>query len=63
MNAALNNLAAILDEYFPEYTEVFKDLLGKASMHILAHLPFRGHYTAYGKKNWLKNRKQPAAGG
>ncbi len=40
LNAALNNLVAILDEYFPEYTEVFKDLLGKASMHILAHRPF-----------------------
>jgi transposase len=40
LNAALNNLAAILDEYFPEYEEVFKDLLGKASMHILTCLPF-----------------------
>lgn len=40
LNAALNNLVAIADEYFPEYTEVFKDLLGKASMHILAHRPF-----------------------
>lgn len=40
LNAALNNLVAIVDEYFPEYTEVFKDLLGKASMHILAHRPF-----------------------
>jgi transposase len=40
LNAALNNLVAILDEYFPEYEEVFKDLLGKASMHILAQIPF-----------------------
>jgi len=40
LNAALNNLVAILDEYFPEYAEVFKNLLGKASMHILGHLPF-----------------------
>lgn len=28
LNAALNNLVAILDEYFPEYAEVFKNLLG-----------------------------------
>jgi len=40
LNAARNNLVAILDEYFPEYAEVFKDLLGKASVHILKHLPF-----------------------
>lgn len=40
LNAALNNLVAIMDEYFPEYKEVFKNLLGKASMHILTHLPF-----------------------
>lgn len=40
LNAALNNLVAILDEYFPEYQEVFKDLLGKASMHILTQMPF-----------------------
>jgi transposase len=35
LNAALNNLVAIMDEYFPEYEEVFKNLLGKASMYIL----------------------------
>jgi len=40
LNPALNNLVAILDEYFPEYEEVFKDLLGKASLHILTHIPF-----------------------
>lgn len=40
LNAALNNLVAILDEYFPEYEEVFKNLLGKASMHIMARWPF-----------------------
>lgn len=33
-------MTAILDEYFPEYTEVFKKLLGKASMYIMTHLPF-----------------------
>ena len=40
LNAPLNNLVAILDEYFPEYQTVFKDLLGKASLHVLTHMPF-----------------------
>lgn len=40
LNSAQNNLAAILDEYFPEYPKVFKKLLGKASLYILTHRPF-----------------------
>lgn len=40
MNAAQNNLVAILDEYFPEHVQVFKDPLGKASLYILIHWPF-----------------------
>lgn len=40
LNAALNNLVAIMDEYFPEYEEVFKDPLGKASMYVLTQMPF-----------------------
>lgn len=40
LNAAQNNLVAILDEYFPEYPRVFKNLLGKASLYILTHRPF-----------------------
>jgi transposase len=37
LNAVLNNLKAILDEYFPEYETVFKTLTGKASLHILTN--------------------------
>jgi transposase len=40
LNAAINALEAILDEYFPEYAEVFKNLLGKGSLYILRHCPF-----------------------
>lgn len=40
LNAARNNLVAILDEYFPEYYGVFKEPLGKASLHVLTHFPF-----------------------
>lgn len=40
LNTALNQLRAVLDEYFPEYTTVFVNLLGQASLHILQHRPF-----------------------
>jgi len=40
LNAAKNVLVAILDEYFPEYASVFKNLLGKASIYILTNRPF-----------------------
>ncbi|MDI3508861.1 MAG: hypothetical protein PWP55_1053, partial [Clostridiales bacterium] len=40
LNAGINALEAILDEYFPEYAEVFKNLLGKGSLYILRHCPF-----------------------
>ncbi|SFR18402.1 Transposase [Desulfoscipio geothermicus DSM 3669] len=40
LNAAKNILVAILDEYFPEYPEVFKNLLGKASVYVLTNRPF-----------------------
>jgi len=37
LNVVLNNLKAILDEYFPEYETVFKTITGKASLHILTN--------------------------
>lgn len=40
LNVALNQLRGLLDEYFPEYEEVFADLLGMASLYVLAHRPF-----------------------
>ena len=40
-NALKNTITAILDEFFPEYEEVFKHpLTGKASRHILKTCPF-----------------------
>lgn len=62
LNAALNNLAAILDEYFPEYPEVFKDLLGKASMHILARLPFPADITRLTEKELARELKTASSG-
>jgi len=40
-NALKNTVTAVMDEYFPEYAEVFKcPLSGKASRHILKTCPF-----------------------
>lgn len=40
-NALKNTITAVLDEFFPEYEEVFKHpLTGKASRHILKTCPF-----------------------
>lgn len=35
-----NQLITILDQYFPEFSEVFKDVLGKGARYILTHYPF-----------------------
>ena len=35
LNGGLNNIHAVLDEYFPEYETVFKDITGKASLQIM----------------------------
>lgn len=40
LNSAKNRLAVLLDQYFPEYTTVFKDKLAKTSLYILKHYPF-----------------------
>lgn len=40
-NALKNTITAVMDEFFPEYAEVFKcPLSGKASRHILKNCPF-----------------------
>jgi len=40
-NAVKNQITAILDEYFPEITEAFKEpLMGKASRQVLKNCPF-----------------------
>jgi hypothetical protein len=40
LNSEVNRLRSVLDEYFPEYDRVFKDLLGEASMWVLRYRPF-----------------------
>lgn len=41
-NSTLNRLQAILDEYFPEFKDVFKNITGKAALWVLRHCPFPG---------------------
>ena len=45
-NMALNQIRCLLDEYFPEYEDVFTDILGKASLYVLGHRPFPGDILA-----------------
>ena len=49
-NAVRNTIAAVMDEFFPEYVEVFKHpLKGKASRHILKTCPFPKFITELGE--------------
>jgi hypothetical protein len=49
MNSIKNRIVGILDEYFPEFTNVFKcPLKGKASMQILKGCPFPTHVLELG---------------
>jgi transposase len=55
LNAALNNLVAILDEYFPEYEEVFKDLLGKVPCTSWPAGRTRQTSCSLQKRNWPRS--------
>ncbi len=49
-NAIKNTITAVLDEFFPEYVEVFKHpLKGKASRHILKTCPFPKFIREFGE--------------
>jgi transposase len=58
-NAVKNNIIAILDEYFPEIFEVFKNpLTGKASRQVLRSCPFPSIIIALGEINVLAEIKK-----
>lgn len=40
LNQVQNQLHALLDEYFPEFTSVFADPLGQAAIYVLTNAPF-----------------------
>jgi len=57
-SAAKNNITAVLDEYFPEITTVFKKpLKGKAARHILKTCPLPRQILALGEAEVLKEIK------
>lgn len=59
MNAAKNRIVGIVDEYFPEFSSVFKHpLKGKASLHLLKTCPFPCHLLALGADGVLTEVKR-----
>jgi len=59
MNGIKNRVIGILDEYFPEYTTVFKcPLKGKASVQLLKSCPFPAHILALGGEGVLEEVKK-----
>lgn len=56
-NAVKNRLIAIMDEYFPEYTKVFKKILSRTSEEILKDCPFPENIKSKGKEGLLKHIK------
>jgi len=58
-SAAKNNITAVLDEYFPEITTVFKNpLTGKASRQVLKNCPFPCMILELGEDEVLKKIKE-----
>ena len=57
-NAVKNRLIATMDEYFPEYTKVFKKILSRTSEEILKECPFPEDIKSKGKEGLLKHIKK-----
>jgi transposase len=59
MNSAKNRIVGILDEYFPEFSSVFKcPLKGKASLHLLKTCPLPTHLLVLGADGVLAEVKK-----
>lgn len=57
--SVMNTITAVLDEYFPEFTEVFKyPFKGKASMHLLKVCPTPKYVLELGKDGVLAEIKK-----
>lgn len=57
-NAVKCRLVATMDEYFPEYTKVFKKILSRTSEEILKECPFPEDIKSIGKEGLLKHIKE-----
>jgi len=51
VNRANNTIVALVDEYFPEYDEVWEKVTGQTSRKVLRTLPFPSDILATGEKN------------
>ena len=57
-NAVKCRLVAIIDEYFPEYAKVFKNVLSRTSEEILKECPFPEDIKSIGKEELLKHIRE-----
>ena len=57
-NAVKCRLVATIDEYFPEYTKVFKNVLSRTSEEILKECPFPEDIKSIGKEELLKHIRE-----
>ena len=57
-NAVKCRIVATIDEYFPEYTQVFKNVLSRTSEEILKECPFPEDIKSIGKEELLKHIKE-----
>ena len=57
-NAVKCRLVATIDEYFPEYPKVFKNVLSRTSEEILKECPFPKDIKSIGKEELLKHIKK-----
>lgn len=57
-NAVKNRLIATMDEYFPEYTKVFKKIFSRTSEEILKKCPFPEDIKSMGKEELVKHIKK-----
>lgn len=57
-NAVKCRVIATIDEYFPEYTKVFKKILSRTSEEILKECPFPEDIKILGKEGLLKHIKE-----
>lgn len=57
-NAVKCRLVATIDEYFPEYTKVFKNVLSRTSEEILKECPFPEDIKSLGEEGLLKHIKK-----
>ena len=57
-NAVKNRLVATMDEYFPEYTKIFKQILSRTSEEILKECPFPEDLKSKGEEDLLKHIRE-----